>query len=59
MRDENPINIRMGDGRGHDLPCGTFAAVKEPRRRLLAVGVQPQRDAGRISIYAWSSRARS
>jgi hypothetical protein len=51
VRDEYSINIRMGDGRGHDLPCGTFSAIKEPRRRLLAVGVQPQRDAGRISIY--------
>jgi hypothetical protein len=51
MRDENPINIRMGDGRGHDLPRRALATIKEPRRRLLAVGVQPQRDAGRISIY--------
>ena len=54
MRDEYPINIRMGDGRGHDLGgslVDALATIKEPRRRLLAVGVQPQRDAGRVSIY--------
>jgi len=41
MRDEDPINIRVGYRRGHDLSRRALATIKQPRRRLLAVGVEP------------------